>query len=228
MALPEYPDDYVEFVLSSFSDDKHDPLIMPGEPLPLGSYRVRHGEGIIGYSVGSARFAWNALLPDGRRVKAMRGWARKTWRRKAEAPPLLYQWGDLEIRDDDIVFTDGPLPHYVPCHTDDGPNMEFELARDTAFIEDLKDVRFAIAAQSIINHFDGWIRIDGQASVDFLGRDASAELIARLRGLGEDVMDFKFWDVPPGDPPADELLHKMVLHINRLGWRTRTSAEWHE
>jgi hypothetical protein len=229
--VPDYPDDYVEALCKRLAGDKAGPLLASSEVEPevtiqKGQWRTRHGKAILGWDQRHAVAALNVLLPSGHRVSAARGFLRKEWRRRSDKPPLLYQWGTLDVSDNEIRFIDGAAPTYRPSPVGELPDMEADLAHDKSFISDLKDLGFAIAAWNMLNHGDGWIHADGREGNDYLGKDGSARLIAGLRGLGEDVCDFKFWDPPRGEL-GDILICKVLDHLNRLGWRLRQPNEWY-
>jgi hypothetical protein len=229
--IPDYPDDYVEALCERLAGDKAGPLLSPNDVpeavIQKGQWRTRHGKAILGWSGRQAEAALNVMLPSGQRVNAARGFLKREWRRRADKPPLLYQWGTLNIGDNEIMFVDGATPAYNPPPIGDLPDMEADLAHDEAFTNDLKDLRFAIAAWNMLNHGDGWIHADGCEGNDYLGKDGSAWLIVGLRGLGEDVCDFKFWDSPPGEL-GNVLSGRVKNHLIRLGWRLRRPNEWGE
>jgi hypothetical protein len=230
--MDDYPDDYVEYLSQRWDGVR---ILDPGEPAP-GQYengvwkgplewRTRRGPAIIGWRSGHPDYVWNASLTEGRRVKAAPGWLVGGWRRRADRPPLKYQWGHIDIREDDVVFTDGPNPTYVPPQGDgDEPNIAFDVANDADFVAELRDIRFAIAAWHMLYHADGWMKANSEVG-GYLGRDGSAALVAGMRGLGEDAPDFKFWDVPPGEPDAETLFRRAKAHFHRLGWRLTSDGK---
>jgi hypothetical protein len=228
--MQAYPDDYVEYVGMNWERAR---ILDPGELPPgkavngvwkgLVEWRTKHGQAVVLWRGGHPAYVWNARLADERRVKADRGWLVRGWRRSADRPPLKYQWGQIDICEDEVVFTDGPNPTYVPPKESNKPNIGLDLANDADFVSELQDIRFAIAAWHMLYHADGWMKAKNQDSDGYLGRDGSAALIAGMRGLGEDAPDFKFWDVPPGEPDAETLFRRAEAHFHRLGWRLTTT-----
>jgi hypothetical protein len=200
--------------LRAAGEDKR-PIIWQGQKC----WKTQHGQATIAWHLESPGRAWNVLLPDGRRAKALRGWWFPVlWRRTADTLPLKYQWGKLDIREDDVTFTDVPTPSYEPPVFEDKPNLEMDLAKDSAFVAELADVKFALAVWSLL-YPNCRVRLDGEENGEYLGRDRAAWLVAGLRGLGEDTSDFKFWDATVPNVELYALRDKVSAHLLRLGWR---------
>jgi hypothetical protein len=135
---------------------------------------------------GGPRGAWSTLLADGRRVKVSKLHYGPLWRRTADGPPKTYQWGELEITDGDVVFTDVDTPRYEPPVFEGKPSLERDLAKNPAFVSDLADVKFALAFAAEMNQVD-YVRFDGGKNGDpYIGRDGTSSAGANLRGVGEE------------------------------------------
>jgi hypothetical protein len=182
-------------------------------------WRTQHGQALVAWHLGYPARAWNVRLSDGHRVRALKGWTFPTlWRRTVDAPPIKYQWGKLEIGDDDVTFKDVPTPRYEPPVLEGKPNLEMDLANDAAFVGELADIKFALAAWASL-YWDNYVRVGGEENGRYIGRDAAAELVAGLRGLGEDGSDFKNWYETMPRVELDALLARVREDLLRLGWR---------
>ncbi len=65
-----------------------------------------------------------------------------------------------------------------------------------------------------------YVRLDGGRSGDrHMDRDRAARLVAGLRGVGEELGDFQYWDqtIPMAELRA--LRDKVREHLHRIGWR---------
>jgi hypothetical protein len=95
-------------------------------------WRTRHGEAIVIWSLGKPNEVEKARYPDG-----SQGEARDTldhgFRRRASGE-RLWVYGRIDIRPDDVIFIDGDQPLYQPPPQGEVPNLEADLARDSAFI----------------------------------------------------------------------------------------------
>jgi hypothetical protein len=205
------------------------PLLRPGDdPDHAWEWRSKHGPASVLYFRKLPRLVLNARIEDGSRARIGRADGAPGWRRVA-APPLRYQWGTVEIREDDVLFFAGSIHRYEPPPLIDEngmPSLEGHLGRDQAFIDDLRDRRLAHVAWQILAHAD-LVRWDAR-EFGFFGGDAAAAMIAGLRALGEDGSDFNLYDAPPGEPDERELGQRVFTHLGRLGWRRPTPSEWHE
>lgn len=186
------------------------------------SWRTRHGPAIVAWLLGKPKWAWNVRLPDHRRVKALKidlG-GPKLWRRTSDQPSRKYQTGEVEITDSDVLFKDvADTRRYEPPAFDDKPDLERDLATDPAFISAVADTNFALAFVAEMSQVD-YVRLEtGNGGGLYMGRDAAAHLVASLRGLGEELGDFQYWDqtIPIGE--LDALRDKVQEHLHRIGWR---------
>jgi hypothetical protein len=186
-------------------------------------WRTRHGQAIVAWCSGEPHRAWSTLLADGRRVKAAKLHYGPLWRRTADGPPKMYQWGELKITDGDVVFTDVDMPRYEPPIFEGKPNLERDLARGPAFVSELAHVNFALAVVAEMNQVD-YVRLDGEKNGNpCIGRDEAALLVANFRGLGEELSDFAYWDVTVPQAELTALRNNVRLHLRRIGWRPSTS-----
>jgi hypothetical protein len=201
-------------------------------PLPrLGDYptnafcwRAEHGPASVLYHQKMPVLVLNARLEDGSRARIGTANGPPGWRRVA-ATPLRYKWGKIEVGLADVLFLERAIHSYNPPPLIDRngmPSLEGHLARDSAFVEDLKDQRLAHLAWQILDHVD-LVRLDGQ-EFGYFGGDAAAMMIAGLRGLGEDDSDFILYDVPDGEPDERQLGGRFFDHLARLAWRR--NDEW--
>jgi hypothetical protein len=185
-------------------------------------WRTRHGKAIIAWNFGKPSGAWNTLLADGRRVKASKLHYGPLWRRTADGPPKAYQWGELKITDGDVVFTDIDTPRYEPPVFEGKPNLERDLATSPAFVSELAHVNFALAVVAEMNQVD-YVRVGGEKNGNpYIGRDEAALLVANLRGLGEELSDFAYWDAIVPEAELMALRDSVCLHLRRIGWRPQS------
>jgi hypothetical protein len=148
-------------------------------------WRTRHGEAIVISSLGKSSEVEKAHYPDG-----SRGEERDTpdhgFRRRASGE-RLWVYGRIDIRPDDVIFIDGDQPLYQPPPQGEFPNLEADLARDSAFIAAIKNDRFALA---VLNVFDNRSCYKGQDPRAWeCGLSQAAGLVADLRGRGESYLD---------------------------------------
>jgi hypothetical protein len=100
----------------------------------------------------------------------------------------LWVYGRIDILSDDVIFIDGDQPIYQPPPQGEVPNLEADLARDPAFLADIKDDRFTLA---VLNVFENRSFYKGQDPRTWLcGSRQSAGLVADLRGRGESYQDY--------------------------------------
>jgi hypothetical protein len=182
-------------------------------------WRTQHGQAMVAWHFGEPNGAWNTLLADGRRMKAAKLHYGPLWRRTANSPPKKYQWGELEITDSDVVFADVDTPRYEPPLFEGKPSLERDLATSPAFVSELVHVNFALAFVAEMNQQD-YIRLDGEKNGDrHFGRDEAALLVANLRGVGEELSDFAYWDAIVPQAELTALRAKVRAHLRRMGWR---------
>jgi hypothetical protein len=141
---------------------------------------------VVWWGLGTPFKVESALYPDG-----SRGIAEHTldigWRRRA-ADGRRWIRGAIEILPNEVAFTDGEQPVYVPPQRTDQPDLEADLARDTEFLNALQDDRFANAVYSVLQDRKLY---KGQNQTRWSGgnRD-TARMLRDLRGLGESYQDW--------------------------------------
>lgn len=221
--------------------DEHSPFAEPGAPLPgraiaqpngltqwegkLG-WRTRQGPAVVVWSTGQALDIFNALYPDGSRGGAAymldRGW------RRLSSDRTRWIYGTIDIRADDVVFTDGEQPRYDPPPLGVVPNLEAELARDAAFLADLRDKRFARGVYSTF--MNGRFRKAGSTRVWSCGDRQAAYIVAYLRDRGESYhdyfLDYEFTGLLPSRR-AERLMSIEALQLGNKKARD-AAATWTE
>ena len=190
--------------------------------------RTRHGVAVVhwNWSKGVAPSplrAHNALLPDGTRGGV---WSRTLpwWRREGRGDKM---WiiGDVDIREDDVVFVDRASQHirYEPPSANSFARLERELALHPPFVAALADDKFAFVAHNMLANLE-WMRIGTREIGMFEGLH---DMIACLRNKGEDYLDYKLgYALPrPTDTEIAERMLRMKEIMRTLGWRTYTPDE---
>jgi hypothetical protein len=187
--------------------------------------RTRHGAATLYWNcfrrAPQPSRARNALLPDGTRgdVQDRGSW----WRRKGSGDKL---WiiGSIDIRADEITFTDAAsqdLKYEPPAE----PECQFEreLASHRPFVEALADDKFAAVAHSMLQNLE-WMRI-GARETGCLCSNVHG-MIADLRNKGEDYLDYKLgYAVRLTDAEQAAHARRMKDIMRSLGWRTHTADE---
>jgi len=186
--------------------------------------RTRHGVAVMHWScfrqAPSPNHARKALLPDGTRGDVQ---SRTTgrWRRKGRGD-RLWIIGDVDIREDDIVFTDAAsqdLTYELPS----ADCLERDLALHRPFVDALADDKFAAVAHSMLAHLE-WMRIGARETGWF---ESLHDMIACLRNKGEDYLDYKLADYQVTLTDAEKATHARRMNeiMRSLGWRTYTADE---
>jgi hypothetical protein len=178
-------------------------------------WRTRHGRAVVMWHRGKPMKVEDALYPDG-----SRGEARDTldhgFRRRASGD-RLWIYGRVDVQPDDVSFIDGDQPIYQPPPQSEVPDLEADLARDSAFLAALKDDRFALAVLKVIENHDFY---KGQDTRSWgCGSSGAASLVANLRGLGESYHDHDpRYAVLAGTYPDDrpDIERRLQLRIDRL------------
>ncbi|WP_257169826.1 hypothetical protein [Bradyrhizobium sp. SRS-191] len=173
-------------------------------------WSTRHGDAVVRWGLGEPVRIDFALYPDRTRgVVEQNGYG--GWRRLARN---ARNWihGTVQIRADDVTFSDGEQPVYHPPPLTSVPSLEADLARDTAFLKALQDDGFAGATYDVLKQHRfykdkmcGWLGGGGDA----------AGLVADLRGLGESFQDWHPW----GGIHNEARLRSVHEHLARIGWR---------
>lgn len=185
-------------------------------------WRTQHGPAIVSWLLGKPRQAWNVRLADDRRTKALKINHGMLWRRTADHPPRKYRTGKVEITESDVAFidVDDPYPYERPT-LDGAPSLENDLASDPAFVSALANADFALALVAEMNQVD-YVRLDGaRTGHHYFRRDEAACLAARLRGLGEEMEDFQYWDQMVPMTELGMLRDEVRKHLLRMSWQPR-------
>jgi hypothetical protein len=186
--------------------------------------RTRHGAAVVYWDcfglAPSPNRARRALLPDGTRGDVQ---SRTTgrWRREGRGDKL-WMIGDVDIRVDDVIFTDAASQdrkYELPS----ADCLERELALHRPFVEALADDKFAAVAHSMLGQLE-WMRIGARETGWF---DSLHDMIASLRNKGEDYLDYKLGGYSVTLTDAEKVAHarRMNQIMRSLGWRTYTVDE---
>jgi hypothetical protein len=186
--------------------------------------RTRHGVAVMHWScfrqAPSPNHARKALLPDGTRGDVQ---SRTTgrWRRKGHGG-RLWIIGDVDIREDDVVFTDAASQDRT-YELPSADCLERDLALHRPFVDALADDKFAAVAHSMLAHLE-WMRI-GAREVGWF--ESLHDMIACLRNKGEDYLDYKLADYQVTLTDAEKATHARRMNeiMRSLGWRTYTADE---
>jgi hypothetical protein len=118
--------------------------------LNQADWSTRHGPAVVRWSLGEPIRIESARYPDG-----SRGLAEHKldfgWRRRA-SDGRRWIHGTVDIQPSDVFFLDGTQPIYRPPASDDVPNLEADLARDTEFLRAIQDDRFANAVYVVFRN----------------------------------------------------------------------------
>lgn len=187
---------------SAFLDENY-PVLAPGAvppgrwiPDPKGGagrnwqgtsgWRTRHGQAVIRWDLGRPIAASNALLPGGERGDVS-STLDHGLRRRSHGP-RRWIYGTIDIRSDDVVFTDNDVQPSYEAPIGDDANFERDLAHDHAFLDDLKDDHFAFTVYRVMMN-RAFVRASDLALWTCGDRQA-ARLVAGLRDFGESYQDF--------------------------------------
>jgi hypothetical protein len=179
-------------------------------------WSTRHGDAVVRWSLGEPFRIDFALYPDRTRgVVQKNGYGR--WRRLAmNARNWIH--GTIQIKADDVTFSDGEQPIYKPPQRTSVPILEADLADDAKFLEALQDDGFADATYELLKQHQLY---KGELRGWKAGSGRAAELVANLRGLGESFDDWK----PYGGSRDAACLHSVHEHLARIGWRVETKED---
>jgi hypothetical protein len=204
--------------------DKHYPFVEhgaepPGRLVPhsrhpnatqwsgLPGWRMQHGPALVWSSRGQPFKIESARYPDGTRGIAQH-MLDYGWRRRA-ADGRRWIHGTIEIRPDDVLFTDGAQPTYTPPEPTGTPNLEADLARDGAFLAAIQDDRFAHGVYRVLGTHTFYKESDDRAWS--VGTSEAARVVRDLRGLGESYQDWFPWGGLSGYYPDDRAGHETAL-----------------
>jgi hypothetical protein len=168
-------------------------------------WRTRHGEAVVRWLLGRPHTVWGALLPDG--IRGEIHFTLDHGFRRPTTGDRRYIYGDIDIRRDDVVFTDGKQPVYTPPPQTAEPDLEADLARDPPFLNALRqDDRFARAMYWV---FRNRTFVESKSGgIWQCGDRQASRLVANLRGMGESYLDYfgrtEFGGVWPDDRPRLE------------------------
>jgi len=179
-------------------------------------WSTRHGDAVVRWSLGEPCRIDFALYPDRTRgVVQKNGYGR--WRRLAvNARNWIH--GTIQIKADDVTFSDGEQPIYKPPQRTSVPNLEADLAHDAEFLEALQDDGFADATYEVLKQHQFY---KGELWGWPAGNGIAARLVADLRGLGECFSD---WD-PWGGTRNESRLRSVHQHLARIGWRVEAKED---
>jgi hypothetical protein len=168
--------------------------------------------------LGKPHAVYNALYPDRTRGNANNTLDRG-FRRRAIGD-TLWVYGRIDIRPDDVTFIDGDQPAYLPPPQGDVPDLKADLARDPAFLADIKDDRFTLAVLKVFENRHFYKGQDARAWA--CGPRQCARLVADLRGRGESYQDYYPWHAsldgtyPDDRPDIERRFRSRIEQISRL------------
>lgn len=179
------------------------------------SWRSRQGPAVVVWQTGRPNAVFDALYPDGSRGNAQlmldHGW------RRLSPDRTHWIYGAVELRPDDVVFTDGVQPRYSPPPERSFPDLERDLGRDSLFLADLQEPRFARGVYATLRNTR--FRRHDSTRVWLCGDRQAARVVAGLRGRGESYQDF-FLDYDfEGQVPSQRAETIQSLERTQLGYR---------
>jgi hypothetical protein len=152
-------------------------------------WRTRHGDAVVMWDLGRPTTVWNAVLPDGSKVKAQSTMgAAAPWRYLATRSPRRWVHGTVAIAPDSVTFTPGDQPAFEMPAAGERPNLEYDLARDLTFRSRLVDEEFADTLYAYLKNGEFW-KQDGER-IWSIGLSSAAGLVANLRGFGDTYIDY--------------------------------------
>lgn len=181
-------------------DGKHGGRIWKGIP----EWLTHHGAATVQWMHARENYVWNAAFPDGSRAHVAYMWpANDLFRR-----PIgdTYQYGTIDVRDDDVIFTPTADPELEV--QDEFRGLFNVLISDEAFLSDIREIALARALYSAIEN--AHVTCAGKR-YEF-GQRSAAHFVAALRRNGETYLDFA-WD--GNREPANAA--RIAAHFERLG-----------
>ncbi|GGF27977.1 hypothetical protein GCM10011611_37500 [Aliidongia dinghuensis] len=147
------------------------------------------------------------------------------WRRPERETELAFDgwiFGNVEITDDDAIFTDAPAQPVVAPPLDWGyPDLECDLWNSPSIREQCQDQGFAMALyEALVSRH--WRQIDG-GIWHCTNRNAGA-IVAEVRGRGENYHDYYWRGLPElaaGREPEVETA------LAQIGWSPLEDAQLH-
>jgi hypothetical protein len=190
----------------------------------------RHGPATLYFTTD--RFAMGvdgALLSNGRRVRAEAGmpnpfrhWRRPhndldlAWSPQSAVAGVRWQWGSVDIRDDDILFVDAPS-----CPVQYRGNESAFLLMihdDPELIRTVSEFDGAVAFAWLGNLHDFVSKADGSTAVEMQGERTAGGLAASMRRLGEHYCDIAF-SASKHDPAIiSDAQAAIIDRLAHLGW----------
>ena len=134
-----------EHLLIEESEDS-EPLAYVEDNRWLGrkEWKTSHGPAICDWMLYRPIRIDGALLPDGTRGMVQNMWTSRGWRR--QAPERGHVWGNVELTDNDAVFTDSEGIERAFITPQDGTaNLEADLRESEMMLRLIQDDRYAWA-----------------------------------------------------------------------------------
>lgn len=192
------------------------PMLEPGAE-PLGRFIdriwqgetewcVRHGAAIVQWRLGRPTYVWNANMPDEARVNIHWRMASDTFRLDVGST-LVH--GRIDVSPEDVTFTPGDVP--APQLRDEHKSLFDGLRADEAFMRELSVVSIASALYWVLENCDV---IDADGVRFEFGQRSAANLVAALRGGGEDYLDYAFGQGPEYTAADVECVERHFARLN--------------
>jgi len=148
----------------------------------------------------------NVLLPDG--ARGCTEWSFDWGTQRLQLPDGSYVHGVLQPEDDDVRFV--PLTANPPAVLDpDCERLLDALQSDASFMVDIEREDFARALYGVI---ENWEIVRGDERY-VIGQRSAARLIAALRNVGENYMDFAW-----GRRGRPREIACVENHLRRMGF----------
>ena len=234
---PDEDSPVTETLITAKDEHKDGPLLEAGQPAPgrfktvdgklystwegeIHTWRVRHGEAVMTWSFGNPDGAKNVRMPDGTRRDAetmMHFEGPRKWR---VLDGRRWTHGVLEESADELTFAPDavqPPERKLRPEPDDKPNMEREMMASATLRAQVDQDDFAYALYAAMCNVD-WRKSDSDCRWNCSWRYAGG-VVAGLRGLGEDYMDFYCGG------NEGQVAPKVMATLHELGWNPLTEEE---
>jgi hypothetical protein len=139
------------------------------------------------------------------------------WRRRSD-DGRSWVLGQVRLEATDVFFTDGV--YQKPIELNDNV-FEMAMATQPEFVRELKDDSFALSFNEMMRN-EGLCAFDGRTGWNPTWGEC-AYTIARLRGVGETELDFKYKVPVPTTLRTDKSV--IVDALATVGWRFQTEDE---